>query len=106
MATESCTVYLELETDEIEEITVEVYFSVEPTELEGGYTFFAGGVSFEDWRTSFSIGKIQCTEDNPEVWAKYIVDKPDDVDLTDYIYKECERQGNVKIPVIKYPYQT
>ena len=80
MTTESCTIYLEIAyDDDLEEVTVEVDYFIEPTELEGPYTFYEGGPSFEEWRTSFTLGKLQCTED--------------------------QAAGDIKTPVIQYGFQ-
>ena len=108
MTTESCTIYLEIAyDDDLEEVAVEVDYFIEPTELEGPYTFYEGGPSFQEWRTSFTLGKLQCTEDNLEEWVEYVLGKPDDVSLDDYICDEWKRQaaGDIKTPVIQYGFQ-
>lgn len=58
--------------DESVEVDVEFYFDVEPTEYEGNYTFYQGGVNLEDAKIKpFKFQGKQHTDVTPDL-VKYL----------------------------------
>ncbi len=104
------------ETDqEVNDVPVEVEFYVEPTELEGGYTFYQGGIIVENYKLgrdlqiggkTFQAGTFpdELLEMLPsEVYRHKLASYTNHDAFADWLAEQLQAHHDISVPVRKYP---